>query len=232
MKFDPSIFNLTNPWFIGEMPNSFLLLNFDQSYLGRIILVPKHESPDLESLPARDAALLTAELVYVGGRLKNEFSAARMNYASLGNVVEQLHWHIIPRYTDDANWGGPPWPITEPREPPANERSEIVARVRKALCIDARGIAQVESEFSISAEFIQTYWRVVETALTQVFQVSENLVVAHRAKVDAAPFAERLKSYQITPLEVASTLAGTEITQSHIERYRPLQSLLSVNYVS
>lgn len=144
MKFDPSIFNLSDPWFIGEMPNSYLVLNFDQSYLGRVILVPKKESPDLESLLTSDVTLLMAEVVYVGRHLKSEFSAARMNYASLGNVVEQLHWHIIPRYTDDANWGGPPWPVVEPREPSDDERVEIIARIRKALNINERGVAQVE----------------------------------------------------------------------------------------
>ncbi|TLX16142.1 HIT family protein [Rhizobium sp. MHM7A] len=229
MKFDPSIFNLNNPWFIGEMPDSYLVLNFDQSYLGRVILVPKQESPDLESLPARDVALLMAEVVYVGGRLKSEFSAARMNYASLGNVVEQLHWHIIPRYTDDANWGGPPWPVVEPREPSVDERAAIVARVRRALNIDERGIAQVEPEFPITDEFIDAYWRVVAKTLTEVFETSEDLGVKYRAKVDAAPFNERYESYQVTPLEVASRLAETEITLLHIDRYRPLRKILAMN---
>jgi diadenosine tetraphosphate (Ap4A) HIT family hydrolase len=30
-----------------------------------------------------------------------------MNYASLGNVVPHVHWHIVPRYRHDARWGGP-----------------------------------------------------------------------------------------------------------------------------
>jgi diadenosine tetraphosphate (Ap4A) HIT family hydrolase len=227
MKFDPTIFRPENPWFLGEMPNSYLILNFDQSYLGRVILVPKKESPDLESLPPRDLSFLMDEVVYVGGQLKKEFSAARMNYASLGNVVEQLHWHIIPRYMDDANWGGPPWPVATPKEPSAEERAAIVARIKRALYINAEGIAQVEPVFPVAAEFIEAYWRVVEAALSQVFEVSESLATTHRAKIDASSYDERLKSYLITPIEVAAMLAGTEITQVHIERYRPLQKLLA-----
>jgi diadenosine tetraphosphate (Ap4A) HIT family hydrolase len=227
MKFDPSIFDLNSPWFIGEMPNSYLVLNFDQSYLGRVILVPKRESPDLESLPATDVSLLMAEVVYVGRHLKREFSAARMNYASLGNVVDQLHWHIIPRYTDDANWGGPPWPVAEVQEPSTDERAEIVARVRKALNIDGNGVAQVEPEFPISAEFMDAYWRLVARTLTEVFEASEDLVVGHRATVDAAPFDERFRSYHVPPLEVASVLTQTPVTLLHIDRYRPLEQLLT-----
>lgn len=228
MKFDTTIFRSENPWFIGEMPNSYLLLNFDQSYLGRVILVPKKEFPDLESLSPRNLALLMAEVVYVGGQLKQEFSAARMNYASLGNVVEQLHWHIIPRYKDDPNWGGPPWPVETPKEPSAEERDVIVERVKRALCINNQGIAQVEPTFPVSAEFIEAYWRVVEATLCQVFEASEDLAATHRAKVDASPYDERLKSYLTTPLEVAAMLVGAEITEFHIERYRPLQKLLAV----
>lgn len=140
MKFDPYIFRPENPWFLGEMRNSYLLLNFDQTFPGRVILVPKKECPDLESLHPADLVRLMTEVVYVGEILKTEFSAARMNYASLGNVVEKLHWHIIPRYTDDPNWGGPPWPVTTPMEPSAAERDSIVARIRRALYINERGV--------------------------------------------------------------------------------------------
>lgn len=140
MKFDPDIFRHENPWFLGELPHSYLVLNFDQTYPGRVILVPKKESPDLESLHPSDLTLLMAEVVYVGGQLKKEFAAARMNYASLGNVVEQLHWHIIPRYADDPNWGSPPWPVVTPKEPSAEERRAITARIRRALYINEAGV--------------------------------------------------------------------------------------------
>lgn len=43
------------------------------------------------------------ELALIGRHIKSAFNADRMNYASLGNVVSQLHWHLIPRYEGDAN---------------------------------------------------------------------------------------------------------------------------------
>ena len=32
-----------------------------------------------------------------------------MNYASLGNIMRHLHWHLIPRYESDPRWGKPVW---------------------------------------------------------------------------------------------------------------------------
>ncbi|MCV9964860.1 HIT family protein [Pararhizobium sp. BT-229] len=133
MKFEQSIFHPENPWFIAETPLSYLVLNFDQTYPGRAILVPKAEKPDLESVGDEDIGPLMLEVATVGRVIKEAFKADRMNYASLGNVVGQLHWHIIPRYEGDVNWGGPPWPITSPREPDDAERRSIIERIRDGL---------------------------------------------------------------------------------------------------
>lgn len=56
-----------------------------------------------------------------------------MNYASLGNVVAQLDWHIIPRYEDDGNWGGPPWPVEKPRTPSDDERRATITRIKNGM---------------------------------------------------------------------------------------------------
>lgn len=133
MKFEPSIFCHENPWFIGETRLSYLLLNFDQSYRGRTILVPKTEHADLESLEEDTIGPLMVEVAAVGRHIKSAFNADRMNYASLGNVVGRLHWHLIPRYEGDANWGGPPWPVANPREPSGVERGETIDLIRSCL---------------------------------------------------------------------------------------------------
>ncbi len=126
MKFEPTIFSIENPWFIGETRLAYLLLNFDQTYRGRTILVPKAGQPDLESLDCDAVRPLMVEVATVGRHIKSAFNADRMNYASLGKVVGQLHWHLIPRYDGDANWGNPPWPVGNPREPSDMERQEAI----------------------------------------------------------------------------------------------------------
>jgi diadenosine tetraphosphate (Ap4A) HIT family hydrolase len=39
----------------------------------------------------------------------NDMQADKSNVATLGNVVPHLHWHVIPRFTDDAHFPAPVW---------------------------------------------------------------------------------------------------------------------------
>ena len=41
--------------------------------------------------------------------LRDHLHPAKINLASFGNVVPHLHWHVIPRYTDDAHFPAPVW---------------------------------------------------------------------------------------------------------------------------
>jgi diadenosine tetraphosphate (Ap4A) HIT family hydrolase len=137
MEFEQSIFRTDNPWFIGETQLSYLILNFDQTYRGRSILVPKASQTDLESLEDNAVGPLMVEVATIGRLIKGAFKADRMNYASLGNVVGQLHWHLIPRYERDPNWGGPPWPTSTPRDPSVLERQETIELIRAGLSVSA-----------------------------------------------------------------------------------------------
>ena len=101
-----------HPARICRFPSGVAVLNVDQCYRGRSLLIHRrHVESLLELTPAEFSAFnedmrrLTAAVAHVTG-------AARMNCASLGNVVAHLHWHVIPRAPDDPNWGGPPWPVS------------------------------------------------------------------------------------------------------------------------
>lgn len=56
-----------------------------------------------------------------------------MNVAALGNIVRQLHIHVIARFDDDPAWPGPVWGVRE-REPYSTaELPHVVARLRDAI---------------------------------------------------------------------------------------------------
>ncbi|VEB45626.1 HIT domain [Chromobacterium violaceum] len=57
---------------------------------------------------------------------------AKVNLASLGNVVPHLHWHVIPRFEDDAHFPSPIWAAPR-REAPARAWPGLADRLRQAL---------------------------------------------------------------------------------------------------
>lgn len=59
---------------------------------------------------SRDERLLVNEAVFlVEQAVREVMQPLKVNVASLGNVVPHLHWHIIPRYADDAHFPAPVW---------------------------------------------------------------------------------------------------------------------------
>ncbi|WP_350575893.1 HIT domain-containing protein [Pseudomonas sp. HY2-MNA-CIBAN-0224] len=96
-------------WLIGDFPLCRLLLSNDSNYPW-FILVPRREGiSELFQLDDVDQQLMWAETTALAGVLKELFTADKMNVATLGNVVSQLHMHVIARYASDAAWPGPVW---------------------------------------------------------------------------------------------------------------------------
>ncbi len=75
-----------------------------------LILVPRIASvSEVFELTAEQQQQLWREASDVGQVLKNEFQADKINIATLGNVVKQLHMHVVVRMQDDATWPAPVW---------------------------------------------------------------------------------------------------------------------------
>ena len=94
---------------VCSLPLSRVLLMNDARYPW-IILVP--ERPDLvemHDLNDDDYALLSGEIREASKRMATFFGAHKMNVAALGNMVPQLHVHVIARQPDDAAWPAPVW---------------------------------------------------------------------------------------------------------------------------
>ena len=94
---------------IGDFPLCRLLLMNDANYPW-FILVPRREAvSELFQLEAADQALLWQETTQLAELLKDVFDADKMNVATLGNVVSQLHMHVIVRRREDPVWPAPVW---------------------------------------------------------------------------------------------------------------------------
>lgn len=75
-----------------------------------LILVPQRpDISELFELAPLDQAVLTFEQVTVAAALKKATGADKINIAAIGNIVRQLHVHVVARVESDPNWPGPIW---------------------------------------------------------------------------------------------------------------------------
>ncbi|RCS24998.1 HIT domain-containing protein [Phyllobacterium salinisoli] len=85
-----------------------------------LILVPQRpDKVELHDLTPLDQTMLTFEMGIAAQALKAVTGCEKINIAALGNIVRQLHVHIIARNTGDAGWPGPVWGYgtAEPYQP-------------------------------------------------------------------------------------------------------------------
>ncbi len=86
------------------------LLLMDDARFPWLILVPEREGArEVHELAPADRASLIEEVARVAEALSRLFRADKINVAALGNVVPQLHVHVVARYRKDPAWPGPVW---------------------------------------------------------------------------------------------------------------------------
>lgn len=94
-----------------------------------LVLVPRvPEARELIDLDAAQQALLMQEIGRVSHALQTLFRPHKLNVAALGNVVPQLHVHVIARQLDDPAWPAPVWGRVQAC---AYEPETLVERVRQ-----------------------------------------------------------------------------------------------------
>jgi diadenosine tetraphosphate (Ap4A) HIT family hydrolase len=73
------------------------------------ILVPETEEQDLLSLPAALREAVMEECSRIAAFVREHFRCPKINFAAIGNVVPQLHLHVVGRRATDPCWPRPIW---------------------------------------------------------------------------------------------------------------------------
>ena len=95
--------------FLGDMLQSRVLLMNDARFPW-LILVPRRPNlRELLDLAATERAILMEEIAQTSAALRDATQADKLNVAALGNMVPQLHIHVIARFAGDPAWPGPVW---------------------------------------------------------------------------------------------------------------------------
>ena len=118
---------------VAPLDVSLLLLMNDRS-LPWFILVPQRESiRELDELSREDRAAVMEEVALLSQVLRHLYNPDKINVGALGNLVPQLHVHVLGRYQTDRAWPGPIWGTGPPAPYTQEEADAVCARVREAL---------------------------------------------------------------------------------------------------
>jgi len=118
---------------IGRLELSLLLLMNERS-LPWVILVPERNGiKEIDELSADDRILLIEEIACVSKVIRHLYHPDKINVGALGNLVQQLHVHVIGRFVTDRAWPGPIWGIGLMHPYHIDELDKVLAQIRTAL---------------------------------------------------------------------------------------------------
>lgn len=81
----------------------------EPAYPGFCRVIWRDHAQEMTDLSELDRRFLTDVVWQVETAVREVMQPLKINLASLGNMVPHLHWHIIPRYADDAHFPAPIW---------------------------------------------------------------------------------------------------------------------------
>ena len=99
---------------LGEFKLCSLLLLNDANYPWFILLPNREDISEIHQLPETEQQQLMTASMFFSRCLEQVFRPDKLNIASLGNMVPQLHIHHIARFKTDACWPAPVWGAVEP----------------------------------------------------------------------------------------------------------------------
>ena len=105
----------------------------DNSKFPWVILIPKRNKIiDISDLNSKDQILLMKEIVHVSKIMKKLFKTSKLNIEKIGNVVPQLHIHIIARSKKDSTWPLSVW-VVKGKNYTKSALSIMIQKIRKAF---------------------------------------------------------------------------------------------------
>ncbi|MCK4706073.1 MAG: HIT family protein [Gammaproteobacteria bacterium] len=127
----PSDFNLDpqldNDCFVlGHLKTSRLLL-LNNALVPWFILVPDTIATEIYELPHAQQLELLDEINIISNHLKQNFAVDKLNVAAIGNIVKQMHIHIVGRHVDDFCWPNVVWGAND-KQPYTDEDVETIKK--------------------------------------------------------------------------------------------------------
>ncbi|ACL56055.1 HIT domain-containing protein [Methylobacterium nodulans] len=115
---------------IGDLPLCSVLL-LDDARFPWFVLVPRRAGlTEITDLPPDEAATLMQEMRIATGVMQSLAKPDKVNLGALGNLVSQLHIHVVGRFRSDPAWPGPVWGHGTRTPYPPHAAAQLVERAR------------------------------------------------------------------------------------------------------
>lgn len=112
-----------------------VVLIADANYLGFCRVIWNAHVKEMTDLAIEDRSTLMRAVCQVEAALREIMQPEKINLACLGNMVPHLHWHLIPRFTDDAHFPNPIWAaaVRETADDVLSQRRALLPALREAV---------------------------------------------------------------------------------------------------
>jgi diadenosine tetraphosphate (Ap4A) HIT family hydrolase len=118
---------------IGDLPLCRVLVIKDAHYPWLLLVPRRPEAVEIFDLDEVAQAQLMTEVSRVARALKEVTRCDKLNIAALGNLVPQLHVHVIGRRASDVAWPRPVWGVMPPLAHDAEEVQNFISALRRKI---------------------------------------------------------------------------------------------------
>lgn len=118
---------------IQKLSVSTLYLFREQSHPGRSIVAYDEHVGDIAELPDDKRNAFFADVASASRAIRAAFRPDKINYASFGDTLQHIHFHLVPKYRDGFEWGNV-FAMNPRKTIPADaEYADMIAKIRAAL---------------------------------------------------------------------------------------------------
>ena len=118
---------------ICELEQSKVYLFKEQSHKGRVIVANKKHVSEMTELTPEERIAYFEEINHVAEALHKAFSPDKVNYGAYGDTGCHLHFHLVPKYKDEFEWGGTFEMNPKQKFLTEEEYEELIAEIKKYL---------------------------------------------------------------------------------------------------
>ena len=120
---------------VGDLPLSRVLLMNDANYPWLLLVPRRRNISEITDLSEADQTQLMREVAQAANALKALTRCDKINLAAIGNVVPQLHVHVIARFRSDAAWPKPVWGFAPARAYKEGAREQLITALRSRVSL-------------------------------------------------------------------------------------------------